>query len=588
MKLTNKKFSTIEELSQRLNLDGFDKDKTLLQIFSGFIKEVEVKKIQSIIKEKNRDIIFIGTSTAGEIFEGQSIENSISIAIMEFEDTIIKEDFFIDKNDFALGREIGSKLFSEKTKVMILFIDGLKTNGNDLIDGISSINNSIPLAGGLAAEDGHLEETFIFDKNGVYSKGCVAAALDSDVLNVYTEYQLNWKAIGQTMTVTKAEKNRLYELNGVNVSEMYTKYLGKNVGDNLPYSAIEFPLLKIDEDGLEICRTFTYQFEEDKSLLTIGNLEVGDKVRFSFGNIDLILKNTKNNLKKYSSIDPDGIFIYSCAARKSLLQSKSSQELLPLNRVASNIGFFTYGEIFHTKNKNLLLNESFTLLALSEKSLDSLEIEEEFVVEEKKIDNFLTDKHFLLLDALTNLTSTVIMELEEAQQQLLEQSHKDFLTGLYNRRYFYEIAKNFIKISQREKKQSSVISIDIDKFKKINDTYGHAIGDKVLKKLAEILMKNTRSSDVVARFGGEEFIILLPLTNIQGAYELAEKLRVVTQDSKVKIDNGDIVTFTISLGISSIDKSDSIEEFLHRADKALYAAKTNGRNRVVTASNENI
>jgi len=586
MKIINKKFATIKELDEKLDLQGLNKERTLIQIFSGYVLESEIMQIQFIIKKKNHNLSFIGTTTAGEIFEGESLEKSISISIVEFENTTVKENYFFNEDDFVLGTQMGEELLTSKTKAMILFVSGLKTNGNDLIDGISSIDSSVPLSGGLAGDDGRFVSIYVFDQNGIYSKGCVGVALDSDILNVYTEYHLNWQPIGKIMTVTKVEKNRLYELDGINVSEMYTKYLGERIGKSLPYSAVEFPLLKIDQDGLEICRTFTHQFQEDKSLLTIGNLEVGDKVQFSFGNVDLILKNSKLDIYRYSSMHPEILFVYSCAARKSLLGSEISQELFPLSSIAPNIGFFTYGEIYHNKNKNYLLNESFTVLALCENNnLSNVISIDEKSIEEQKVDNFLKNKHYMVLDALTHLSNRVIMELKEAQEQLKDQSHRDFLTGLYNRRYFYEVIKNFVNLFKREKKIFSVISIDIDKFKAINDTYGHSIGDKVIKSLADVLLCSTRKSDIVSRFGGEEFIILLPSTNQKGAYEVAEKIRTNVETISVEGEKGEKISFTISVGVDEIDEKDKeIDELLERVDKALYKAKKSGRNRVVIGS----
>jgi len=227
---------------------------------------------------------------------------------MEFQNTIVKQGYFTDENDYKMGQSIATSLFGDNTKAMILFIEGLQTNGNDVVDGISSIDSSVPIAGGLAGDNGYIVKTFVFDANGVYSRGSVAASLNSDHLNIFTQYQLNWQAIGKTMTVTKVEKNRLYEIDGLNASEIYKKYLGERIGNDLPFSATEFPLLKIEDDGLEVCRVISHKFD-DGSLLTVGNLEVGDKVRLSFGNVDLILNDTKNNIKKYHSFQPEAIYI---------------------------------------------------------------------------------------------------------------------------------------------------------------------------------------------------------------------------------------------------------------------------------------
>lgn len=168
------------------------------------------------------------------------------------------------------------------------------------------------------------------------------------------------------------------------------------------------------------------------------------------------------------------------------------------------------------------------------------------------------------------------------QEELLEQAHRDPLTNLYNRRYFNEIAYDMVALSQRENKHSSVIMLDIDYFKRVNDLYGHKIGDLVLKKLALLLEKQTRKSDVIARFGGEEFVILLPNTDKKSAFHFASKLREIAEQEQIVTDEGKVFSITISLGVDGVRRGDkNIEAVLNRADEALYRAKNSGRNRAI-------
>jgi len=172
-------------------------------------------------------------------------------------------------------------------------------------------------------------------------------------------------------------------------------------------------------------------------------------------------------------------------------------------------------------------------------------------------------------------------KLEELQNKLQEQANRDPMTNLYNRRYFHEVTANILEIAKREKKPFSLIMVDIDNFKNINDKYGHAVGDEVIKQLSLLLSKNVRSSDIVSRFGGEEFVILLPNTDLRGAQKIAAKIRESVENLQLHIDNKTI-HFTISLGVSNfLPGDDSIEEILKRADQALYKAKRNGKNRTV-------
>jgi diguanylate cyclase (GGDEF)-like protein len=158
-------------------------------------------------------------------------------------------------------------------------------------------------------------------------------------------------------------------------------------------------------------------------------------------------------------------------------------------------------------------------------------------------------------------------------------SETDRLTELYNKGKFNEVLQNEIERAKRYKRPLSLIIFDIDHFKKINDTYGHKVGDEVLKELAKLIRKNIRKFDFAARWGGEEFVILAPETDIEGAKNLAEKLRKEVEKHKFLQVN----KVTISLGVAQYNFEESPEEFVVRADLALYKAKEGGRNRVEVA-----
>ncbi len=159
-------------------------------------------------------------------------------------------------------------------------------------------------------------------------------------------------------------------------------------------------------------------------------------------------------------------------------------------------------------------------------------------------------------------------------QNLYRGTYKDILTGLRNRRYFYErLSKELGRVSD----YISLILLDVDDFKRINDKYGHVIGDRVLKELVKILQENCRSTDILARWGGDEFVIILPGTNMQGAYKLAERLRKSIQAHDFHSES-----ITISIGIASINEKIDTDQFVVMADKALYRAKEKKNVVVVT------
>jgi diguanylate cyclase (GGDEF)-like protein len=171
-------------------------------------------------------------------------------------------------------------------------------------------------------------------------------------------------------------------------------------------------------------------------------------------------------------------------------------------------------------------------------------------------------------------------ELHKAKEQAETLARTDFLTGMNNRRSFYDLCATQFKLAGRHGQDLSMILLDIDQFKGINDDYGHAIGDEVLRKLAHIVTATCRESDVAGRVGGEEFAILLPHTDAENARELAERLREQMEQSVVHVDQGD-VRFTASFGVAQMATGcESLEALLSTADAAMYKAKQRGRNGV--------
>ena len=170
-------------------------------------------------------------------------------------------------------------------------------------------------------------------------------------------------------------------------------------------------------------------------------------------------------------------------------------------------------------------------------------------------------------------------QIDKDLEKLKELSSTDPLTGIKNRRAFFEISENFFKLSRRKELPLSLIMLDIDFFKKVNDTYGHSIGDEVLKYLVKIVNKELRDSDIFARYGGEEFIILLPETDIEGAFKTADKLRKIIENTPYE---GDVeISITISCGVAQLTNEKIFNDLIIKSDKALYRAKDGGRNMVV-------
>ena len=172
-------------------------------------------------------------------------------------------------------------------------------------------------------------------------------------------------------------------------------------------------------------------------------------------------------------------------------------------------------------------------------------------------------------------------EIRALQGRLEEQVNRDPLTGLYNRRYLESTIERELARCKREGRPLSVMMLDVDHFKRINDTHGHQAGDEVLKQLAAILADKCRLADVVCRFGGEEFLLLLPDMPLEVALERAERLRAQFESTALGF-GGEPIQATVSIGIANLpEHADLPEVLIGQADSALYRAKTGGRNRVI-------
>lgn len=180
---------------------------------------------------------------------------------------------------------------------------------------------------------------------------------------------------------------------------------------------------------------------------------------------------------------------------------------------------------------------------------------------------------------------TDITEHKALEHELEQQAHIDMLTGLSNRRHFFELSEKEISRARRHHESLAVLMLDIDYFKQFNDTYGHDVGDMVLRRMGEICTGVLRSNDILGRLGGEEFAILLPETVMEQAVETAERLRQAVADSSVEIPGGKQLHFTVSVGVAGLEPGDgNVDAILKRADGALYTAKNAGRNRVSVAA----
>ncbi|MBR1373344.1 sensor domain-containing diguanylate cyclase, partial [bacterium] len=192
----------------------------------------------------------------------------------------------------------------------------------------------------------------------------------------------------------------------------------------------------------------------------------------------------------------------------------------------------------------------------------------------KKNGKLFNKKDLEFVEALANQAAIAV-----DNAQLYELATKDGLTKLYIHRHFYSLLESELKRVQRYRHVLSLLMMDIDNFKSVNDTYGHLIGDIVLKEIAATIQKTVRHVDIPARYGGEEFTVILPETSAAKAVTIAERLRQKISEIEIKVDENTYVRPTVSIGLAEFPNAASeIKSLIDCADKALYVSKRNGKN----------
>ena len=277
-----------------------------------------------------------------------------------------------------------------------------------------------------------------------------------------------------------------------------------------------------------------------------------------------------------------------------LAQAAQVLERMKFNVVTATNGLEAYGILSNGNIKFSVVLTDFNMPKMDGMDL-TLKIREEFDKDELGVivlsandtpdlssqfisvgANDFLNKPYSEIELITRMNSN--LELLDLFEKTRDMANKDFMTGAYNRRYFFEAGEAIFEKAQRGNRDIAVAMFDIDKFKNINDTYGHDVGDAAIKEVSNILSEHLRNSDLMARFGGEEFCVLLENISLSDVGMLFEKIRIVFERNVIKINDLEI-QFTTSIGICYGMEKD-LETMIKKSDDGLYFYKNNGRNQI--------
>jgi len=389
-----------------LNKNISNSSSLLIQVFSAVNDKTFISTLLSQLTHYLPDAAIIGSTTDGEIMNGRVSSGKVVLSFTQFEHTTLNVSSSEHKaNGYFSGQSLAEELIEDDTKLLIAFVDGLHTNGEEFLNGINAVSDDVIVVGGHAGDNSKFVETMVFTKEHILTQGAVAVTLNSQQLQVHTDYSFNWHPIGNELTITKAEGNRIYTIDNRSAVDTYAHYLGEDIAEGLPAIGIEFPLI-VNRNGSDISRAAIAK-NDDGSLIVGGNLYTGEKVRIGYGDSKEILKKSQNIVNSLTKNPSEAIFIYSCSTRKYFMGDEVQAETLPLQSIAPVSGFFTYGEFF-TSNKKELFNQTMTLVSLSES--DTI-IKRNQNLNKNQID-------------INNASITALIHLIKISSEEVEKSHK--------------------------------------------------------------------------------------------------------------------------------------------------------------------
>lgn len=554
----------------------------LIQVFSSHMDKDVLESINDELLKAMPNAIIVGSTSVGEIVHGLLQVGTTVLSISFFDETVLKA-IVIDKpagRESAAGKKLMRSIagLGQSIAGVLMLATPMSVDAAKLFRAMSEEDFSFPIFGGGAGVYDPNQTSMIFLGRQYFSQGAIAVVFLGEKLHICIKTFLGWKPLSKELTITETDGMLLKKIDGERAFDVYNRYLGIPNDKNFFNNALEFPIL-VRRNGEWIAR-IPFFTDEKGCISFLADIESGEKFHIGYGDPDSILKNSAVVQRELYDFEPESIFLYACISRRFLMQNSVNLETQPFDSIAPATGFYTYGEFFSSGNGIHLLNSTIVVAAFREGEKGSYAqqmpcpmTEDVFVLPEQ--DPF-SNQHSRIISRLLHFISIVTSELEDANSELKRIARIDKLTQINNRLKLDEVLQYELSRSTRYGMDLSVLMLDIDHFKDVNDRFGHLVGDIVLIEIGNILKNNVRESDTVGRWGGEEFLIILPHTKLANALAVAEKIRAAVEKTLFP----EAKRITCSIGAATFRKDDDQDKLVFRADMALYDAKNSGRNRV--------
>lgn len=508
-----------------------------------------------------------GLTTAGGIEDGQMNTGKTILSFMAFDESPV-EVLHYNMKDLRAVEILETQLTG---------------NVEPFLDAISALPPSVAIFGGGADTDDLNQPSYIFDKEAIMNEGFVIMLFRGTV-KVLTRSVLGWQPLGRQVTITAMDGNMVIkELDHIAVN-FYEKYLKIDPSVDFDKKTLSFSLV-VEKDGVELVR-LPMSCHKNGSLVFNIALHVGDKLRMAYGDPNEIINGSRRVLGRIRDFGPQGMLLFSCVVRRYYLKDDVNQILSAYERITPAAGGYTRGEIDRIEGHVYTMNMNLVSAAFREETKDHKRTIADIIGDPSHMENdsaLNLDDSLSTVQCLASFITVTSKELSDAYQKLAFVAGHDSLTDLLNRGRIEWVLRHLIEDTNKTHHTFSAIMIDIDSFKHINDTYGHSIGDDVLIRLADIMKNGVRPTDYAGRWGGDEFVILLPDTDIDQSEKVADRMRRNFAEADILPDGKAV---TASFGVTTSYEGETLESFYRRMDSALYTAKGAGKNQVILLRSE--
>ena len=456
------------------------------------------------------------------------------------------------------------------TRAVGLFLAAQLPGITELLDILSDTREDIVFFGGLLSEQNDGRRIVIDLAGHRMASGFLALLFVGEDLYVKAMPSFGWKPFGPEVQITRmADERTIMEIDDKPASEFFSHYLGIHHGWGSLASVETFPMC-LRRNGTTLARRIM-DIDANGSVYVSADLAEGERLRIGSGDPIAIISEAQRSHSELCDFSPEAVLLVNCMGHYVMLQENNLYEYAAISRTVPTHGFYSFAEFFRSNGKIMKTNLMLISVGFREGEPKEMPIY-------KPVSPQFGDQTSIIAH-LVHFVDAMTKEWESMHSKLVVLAERDALTGLMNRRAMERSFKDILHDALAADIPFAVMMLDMDDFKGINDTFGHAMGDEALVALADILRSSVRSVDIVSRWGGDEFFVILTHADRAAAERVVE--RIHRGASSLSLLMPDKRSVGLSIGVTLSRAHDTPESVFQRADAALYESKrTTGKNKV--------